>query len=129
MTFKDLNLRKIQKVDLLKILFENKIDTPIAKEKREIQKIIDSSINSGSYLQTLNSLLLGIFFDKENTFIEIRKKWLLRYSKYISKKCIVENIIKDLLDANKAYSLIDQENIDYLDSSMVKKSFIYKSSK
>jgi len=116
MTFKDLNLRKIQKVDLLKRLFENKIDTPTAKEKREIQKIIDSSMNSGSYFQTLNSLLLGIFFDKENTFREIRKKGLFRYSKYISKKCIVENIIQDLLDANKVYSLFDPENIDYLDS-------------
>jgi hypothetical protein len=116
MTYKDLNLRKIRKVDLLERLFENKIDTPTAKEKREIQKIIDSSINNGIYLQTLNSLLIGIYFDKENTFREIRKKGIFRYSKYISKKCIVESIILDLIDSDKVYSLFDQENIDYLNS-------------
>ena len=44
MTFKVLNLRKIHKVELLKRLFDNKIETPTAKEKREIHKIIESSI-------------------------------------------------------------------------------------
>ena len=51
MTFKVLNLRKIHKVELLKRLFDNKIETPTAKEKREIHKIIESSIINGSYSQ------------------------------------------------------------------------------
>jgi hypothetical protein len=116
MTFKDLNLRKIHKVELLKRLFDNKIETPTAKEKREIHKIIESSINNGSYLQTLNSLIVSIYFDNENTFNEIRRKGMFRYSKFVGKKCIVENIINDLLDTNKVYNLIDPENLDYLNS-------------
>jgi len=116
MNYKILNLRKIKKSDLIKSLTENDFDIPSNKEKKEIQDTIAESIENGIYLIARNALIIGIYFDFERTFFNIRRKGIFRYSKYTSKKCIVDSLASEVLDICEKLGYVSNDNIKYLKS-------------
>jgi hypothetical protein len=116
MNYGSINLRKIPKEDLIRHLMEGDFTAPSGKEKLEIQEIIESSVEQNIYLVALNALILGVFFDKDNTFLNIRRKGIFRYSTYISKKCFVQNLASDLIDVSKRLGFFSERDIKYLKS-------------
>jgi hypothetical protein len=116
MNYSSINLRKISKDELIKRLIDGEINVPSSMEKKEIQTIIESFAGQNQYFIAINSLILGMFFDKDKTFFNIRKKGTFRYSKYISNKCFVQNLAKDLLDFDKKFGLYSANDVKYLNS-------------
>ncbi len=111
-----INLRKFHKEDLIQLILGGKFENPSVKDKKEIQRNIISSIESGAYVIAINALIIGVYFDYENTFQNIRKKGVFRYSKYVAKKCIVSNLASDLLELNKKHSFLTVSEKNYLTS-------------
>jgi len=116
MNYKTLNLRKVKKEDLIKSLIEKDFEVPTGKDKKDIQNIIIASIERGTYLIARNALILGLYFDLEETFNKIRKGGIFRYSKYTSKRCMVENLVTDILELNEKLGFVDEDCIKYLNS-------------
>jgi hypothetical protein len=116
MNFKDINLRKVNKEDLIRCLLNGDFVEPSVSDKKEIQKTIIKSIEKGNYLLARNSLILGIFFEFQHTFSNIRKKGVFRYSRYISKKCIIKNLASELIEINERFEYNDEEIKKYLKS-------------
>ncbi|MBI6118350.1 hypothetical protein [Salegentibacter maritimus] len=116
MNFKQINLRKVKKENLIEEIINKNFELPSLKDKKEIQKIINSSIQTAQYSIAINSLILGIYFDYKNTFQNIRRKGTMRYSKYMNKKCIVSNLSADLLEINSSTSFLLATEKNYLES-------------
>lgn len=111
-----INLKNVTKEDLINNLIEGKYIVPSKEEKTLIQEKINSSVTSGNYIIARNALILGIFFDSEKTFLNIRKKGLFRYSNYILRKCIVFKLAEEVLDICKKIGYDSYINITYLKS-------------
>lgn len=116
MKISEINLKKITKEKLLSDLQSGVVQVPSSKEKKEIFKKIESGINSGDYLTTRNSLIIGLYFDCSSTLESIRRKGLFRYSKYVVKKCIIKNIALELLEIGTSLGCISTNQVDYLNS-------------
>ena len=110
-----INYRKIEKEFLVKCLLEDKQDIPNKNDFKSLTKQIESSVLNGNYLIARNLLIVSIFYFPEGTFEMIRKKGLLRYSRYVNKRCIVKALAIDLLDICKRFNN-GPEVIKYLES-------------
>jgi len=115
MRFRDINLRKIDKETLIKSLKDNHIETPSKKELKEIQRTIADSIEQGIFLKARNSFIFGIYFDFVNTFVNIQRKGLFRYSKYVGKMCIINNLAIEILEIFDALNINAKTEKTYLD--------------
>ena len=116
MNIKTINLRKIKTDILVGALSGNIFDSPVSSEKKQLKSEFVSAIENGVYLIAINSLLIAFKFDKESMFLTIKKKGLFRYSKYVSKKCIVANLVHQLLDYDKTLLLFSDCEKKYLSS-------------
>ncbi|MHB8155898.1 MAG: hypothetical protein ACYDEQ_00640 [Desulfocucumaceae bacterium] len=116
MDYKSINLRKINKEDLIKSLLQGEFAVPSKKEKEEIQKKIEIIDERGDYLVVRNALILGIYFETENTFSNIRKKGIFRYCNYIAKKCIILNLATELLEISQQLGCLSNNDFKYLKS-------------
>ena len=101
MKITSIKLRKIETANLIEYLIGGNFQVPSNNEKKYIQKEIVNSIQDGKYNLARNALTLGLHFDNEVTLKNIKKKGLFRYSNYITKKCIVNNLALDVLQISK----------------------------
>ncbi len=116
MKLKNIKLRKVDKTELLKSLIENEIESPTRKELKGIQKTISNSIDSGTYILARNVLIIGIFFDFKTTFENIHRRGLFRYSKYVLRKCIVQNLASEMIEILKTLNIDNEVENMYLES-------------
>jgi hypothetical protein len=114
MDYKSINLKKADKQEMLKNILDGQFVIPSAKEKNEIQKTIQSSVETGNYIVARNALILGIYFDSSRTFLNIRKKGIFRYSNYVNKKCIVGSLTSELIDICNLVKYNSTNDLDYL---------------
>jgi len=107
-----------------------KIDTPVEKlnlsnsEKRKVQKCIEIFSVKLKFIPTLNYITIGLLYDKENTLDTIRRKGLLRYSKYIEAKNFPEPLVKAILNLRPELHLSKADRLYF--ESILNFSPIYK---
>jgi hypothetical protein len=116
MEFSEINLKKISQAEIISNILDGNFAKPTNNEKKSIQNIITTTVTEGDYLSARNALILGIFFDETATFNNIKRKGLFRYSNYILKKCIISNLVKDILSIYSLLNLDVMNYIDYLNS-------------
>lgn len=125
MNIKDLNLKKINKDEIINAVMQNNFEKLTNNEKGEVQKNIKSALLSSDYILALNYLIIGIAFDPEITFDNIRKRGLFRYSNFVKKKCIIDSIVVELIELVQKINYKSTKNINYL-NSILELKIIYK---
>ncbi len=115
MEFSNINLKKVTENDLMSSLLNGSFSPLTNQEKKDLQKTIEDSFGRGDYIIARNSMIIGIYFDRETTFSAIKRKGIFRYSKYVTKKCILKDMTTDLLNYCKIFK-IDDSTINYLKS-------------
>lgn len=126
MKLRDINLRKINRAELINGLLEKEIESPSNKELKAVQKTIADSIDKGVYIVARNALIVGIFFDFKNTFDNLHRRGLFRYSKYVLRKCIVRDLALETIEVFKALNINDETENQYLES-IINFSSVYES--
>jgi len=116
MNINKINLRKLETTILVDVLSKNIFEPLTKSEKKQLRSEIISSIEEAVFLKALNSLLIAFTFDKESMFVTIKQKGVFRYSKYVSKRCIVANLIQKLIAYDKHLSLFSDGEKKYLTS-------------
>jgi hypothetical protein len=114
--YEEINPKKQNSVSLIKSIIDGNFIKPTSKEKKEIQKKIDLYIKSNKFIESVNFLLLGFYFDYTTTLKNIKKRGLFRYSNYIGNKCIVKGLTDELLCLNKSFNFISNEDLNYIES-------------
>jgi len=97
---------------------------PTKKELETNQKVMKESIAIGNYLVARNSLFFGFYFDRDKTLEIIKKKGLFKYSKYVSKKCIVSSLAQELLDFSRTIGESSFLIVNYL-TSVINLAFLH----
>jgi len=92
-------------------------------DKKQILILFDEKLAKGKYCSALNFLVLGLLYSRERTIDFIRRKGLFRYSKYLERKCIIQNICAEVITLSADLKL-STEVIDYL-HSIIKLAPIY----
>ena len=116
MDYKGINLRKIAPKLLLSEFSKGSLGTITSRDTKNLMALIEQSVDAGIYCVALNAILLGIKIDYNKTFSTIRKKGLLRYSKYNQKKCIISGLSNELLVLDRELKFLDDKEIKYLQS-------------
>lgn len=101
------------KKDLSKELLRNyKDDEKINlsnSEKKKAQKYIEEYSAKLKFLPTLNYIVLGLVYDREKTLATIKRKGILRYSKYLESKNFPEPLSKAILSLSPELFLNESE--------------------
>lgn len=116
MKFSEINLNKLNYNEALSSYLSNNFIKPSNKEKKELQKVIEKSVLKAKYKVSINAITLGLCFDYDKTFENIRKKGVFRYSKYQKSKCIIKSLAEEIMYVCNSLSHAKQPDIDYLNS-------------
>lgn len=124
MSYNSINFKKINKTQLIFEISKESFPKPTKKDLKTNQKLINESISNGNYELARNTLFFGFYFDRVETLDNIKKKGLFKYSKYISKKCIISNLAEELLVFSKAIGENSPLIINYL-TSIINLAFLH----
>jgi hypothetical protein len=116
MNIGNINLKKIEKFELIENLKKRIIINPTKKELKKNFTVFENAFFSGDFLTARNSLIISVFFQCDDTFDKIKRKGIFRYSKYINKKCIVENIAIEIKDICNDFGFLSNSLKIYLES-------------
>jgi len=82
------------------LIKDSKCDNRLALSKSEKKKIFEQfeqSISKNKFGYSFNYLVLGLLYDKNSFLNNIKRKGIFRYSKYLNQKCIIENLVSEIL--------------------------------
>jgi len=113
-----INLKKTKKEELVRLLKEENIKNPSIKEKKNLQRVINESIENGQFNTARNSIVLGFYFDLDKTINTIKKKGVFRYSNYINDKCIISNLAIEIKEILTDLNILNQDLHNYLESKI-----------
>lgn len=116
MLYQGLNLRKIKTNLLADNILNNRLQVPSKTEKKELSKTTKIAFEKTNYLLAINCLTIGLYYDTKNTIQTTQKSGLLRYSRYVGKRCIVPKIAHEILSLNNRLSFLSTEHIHYFES-------------
>ena len=116
MKIDNFNYKKIDKKELIAKLKNGQIRKPSLRELKKNFEIFEKAVYIGDFMTARNSVIISIFFESENTINQIKKKGIFRYSKYINRKCIVENIALELINIFAEFRLLSVPVDKYLNS-------------
>ncbi|MHB8108639.1 MAG: hypothetical protein ACYDHW_01245 [Syntrophorhabdaceae bacterium] len=116
MNFSDIE-KSLTKTNLAHDLITNHAGNQLLPgfQKRKNQQYIEDYSAKTKFLPTLNSIILGLLYDKENTLNTIKRKGILRYSRYMEGKNFPESIVKAILELNPE-SFLTHTEIKYFES-------------
>ncbi len=66
-------------------------------EKETIHKRIKENVSRSRFITSLNYIISGLLYDKEDTTEFIKRKGIFRYSNYLEKKGIIESLCNKIL--------------------------------
>lgn len=92
--------------------------------KRTLLKNLEENALNAKFIPTLNYLILGLLYNKKETIDTIRRKGILRHSKYIEQKNIVEPLTKKIISLSDELYL-EPSDIFYF-NSIINLAHIYK---
>lgn len=78
-------------------------------EKKKAQKYIEEYSAKLKFLPTFNYIVLGLIYDREKTLDTIKRKGILRYSKYLESKNFPEPLSKAILSLSPELFLNESE--------------------
>jgi hypothetical protein len=116
MIITEINLAKIKKLDLIELLSKKKIKQPTNNEFKRILKGLVICVEIGKFNQSLNIIILGLFINSSITIDFIKQKGIFRYSKYKGKKCIIANLIEEIICFDNKLFTLSKKELDYLQS-------------
>lgn len=116
MIIDELNLAKIKCSELIDFLSKNRVKTFTKTEHKKLLKEFAKSVERGKFILSLNLLIVGLYTDSSNTIDFIRKRGVFRYSRFKGKKCIVSNLISEVLSINNRIFAISNDELKYLQS-------------
>ncbi|WP_422091926.1 hypothetical protein [Tenacibaculum ovolyticum] len=116
MNIEGINLTKIKTPDFIEYLSKNQIKKPSNSEFKRILKEFNICIEKGKFKLSLNTLILILFLNSKQSIEFIRKKGIFRYSKYKGKKCIIADLISQILSLNKDFLNLSSYELNYLHS-------------
>ncbi len=111
-----LNLKKISRKDLIDDLVKSQITRPLKADLKNLQDLTLKSLLKADYNNSINSLIIALHFDKTKTISTLKKKGAFRYSNYASKKCIIGNILTEILELKGLCYNLSPEDISYFKS-------------
>jgi len=100
------------------LIKDSKCDNRLALSKSEKKKIFEQfeqSISKNKFGYSFNYLVLGLLYDKNSFLNNIKRKGIFRYSKYLNQKCIIENLVSEILLLSD-YLELDNSIIEYFTS-------------
>ena len=83
--------------------------------KANISREFEQAVINGRFALSINLLLFGLIYLREDILEYIKRKGLFRYSKYLDTRCIIENLCSRILSISDQVNL-DAQTINYLDS-------------
>lgn len=86
---------------------------------KELQDIIEYSMTKPSFKDALSSLFLLFLSGNDEYIAKIKSSGVLRYSRYINRKCIIAPVLSELLNYEKAHSYLRNEDKEYLTSLLL----------
>lgn len=110
------NLRKANPSTITQKLTNGYFRKPSAKDQRELQNTAITSVKNGVYILSMNTILIGLFFNYTKTIKGLKKSGALRYSNFIGKKCILKQLLEDLIEQNKTLNVFTDEDLSYINS-------------
>ncbi len=116
MIIEGLDLAKIKSIYFIDFLMKKKIKQLSKAEFKTLLKEISDCVDNGKFNLSLNNLMLGFFINPTHTIEFIRQKGIFRYSKYKGKKCIVANLVSELLKINNVLFKLTNNELKYLQS-------------
>lgn len=116
MNIGNINLKKVDKFELIRNLKNGIIISPTKKEFKKNFDVFENAFFTGDFLTARNSLIISVFFQCDDTFNKIKRKGIFRYSKYINKKCIVKNIAIEFTDICNDFGFLSNSLKIYLES-------------
>lgn len=111
-----INFKKTDYKQLIKQLKENQFNTPSNAIKKKILKELEESVLRADYLVSRNTLIVSVFYDCEGTLNYIRRKGILRYSRYTNKKCIVKPLATEVIEICKEFGCNSKKVLSYFES-------------
>ena len=118
MLYQGINLRHTP-LDELSRLLKNGIILIDKLAFKELQDIIEYSMTKPSFKDALSSLFLLFLSGNDEYIAKIKSSGVLRYSRYINRKCIIAPVLSELLNYEKAHSYLRNEDKEYLTSLLL----------
>lgn len=118
MLYQGINLRHTP-LDKLSRLLKDGIILIDKLAFKELQVIIEYSMTKPSFKDALSSLFLLFLSGNDEYIAKIKSSGVLRYSRYINRKCIIAPVLSELLNYEKAHSYLRNEDKEYLTSLLL----------
>ena len=118
MLYQGINLRHTP-LDKLSRLLKDGIILIDKLAFKELQDIIEYSMTKPSFKDALSSLFLLFLSGNDEYIAKIKSSGVLRYSRYINRKCIIAPVLSELLNYEKAHSYLRNEDKEYLTSLLL----------
>ena len=118
MLYQGINLRHTP-LDKLSRLLKDGIILINKLAFKELQDIIEYSMTKPSFKDALSSLFLLFLSGNDEYIAKIKSSGVLRYSRYINRKCIIAPVLSELLNYEKAHSYLRNEDKEYLTSLLL----------
>jgi hypothetical protein len=80
-----------------------------SSDKKKVQGYIEYNAFKTRFIATLNYIVLGLIYDKKATLETIRRKGILRYSKYLKMKNFPEPLSKRIICLSTDLKLLNNE--------------------
>lgn len=91
--------------ELVRLYNEGKKLNLSISEKKKVQKQIEEYASGLKFLPSINYIVLGLLYDREKTLDTIRRKGILRYSKYLNTKNFPAALSEKILSLSPGLSL------------------------
>ena len=118
MLYQGINLRHTP-LDKLSRLLKDGIILIDKLAFKELQDIIEYSMTKPSFKDALSSLFILFLSGNDEYIAKIKSSGILRYSRYINRKCIIAPVLSELLNYEKAHSYLRNEDKEYLTSLLL----------
>lgn len=118
MLYQGINLRHTP-LDKLSRLLKDGIILIDKLAFKELHDIIEYSMTKPSFKDALSSLFLLFLSGNDEYIAKIKSSGVLRYSRYINRKCIIAPVLSELLNYEKAHSYLRNEDKEYLTSLLL----------
>lgn len=118
-----INFKKIKSNILIEYIENGKFDALSRKSEKQLFSRFEQTLFTGDFLSATNISIACIHLQLPNFFEFIKKKGIFRYSKYINGKCLIKNVVSEILIKCEGHEFISKEK-KYL-NSVINFSIVY----
>lgn len=115
MRYSDIALKKMSPETLVSLYNSGKLNLS-KTEIKDMLNDLQKNMRAGVFMAAMNGCIIGMLIAPKQTIDYIRRKGLFRYSSYVTGKCIVKDLVAELLTLVTKHRLCESSWIGYLET-------------